>query len=63
MGRKRKDEKREFVDIRLTLRGILMERFLYVKERYGADTNKALVELLITEKYMELTKGQESSAC
>jgi len=60
MGRKSKDEERESVQMRLTLTGILKERFLYLKQMYGAKTNKELVEILITEKYMEL-KGREES--
>jgi CTP:phosphocholine cytidylyltransferase-like protein len=56
MGRKTKGAKRETVQMRLILKGLLMERFLYLKEKYGAKTNKALVELLITEKYTELKR-------
>lgn len=58
MGRKPKDEERETVQMRLALKGLLKERFLYLKEKYGVETNKALVELLITEKYTELTQNQ-----
>lgn len=61
MGRKPKGAERETVQMRLTLRGLLKEKFLYLKERYGASTNKGLVELLITEKYAEV-KGEESSS-
>jgi len=56
MGRKTKGAKREIVQTRLILKGLLMERFLYLKEKYGAKTNKALVEPLITEKYTELKR-------
>ena len=58
MGRKSKDAERETIQMRLTLKGLLKERFLYLKEKYGATTNKSLVEMLITEKHAELTKGK-----
>jgi len=59
MGRKPKEEERETIQMRLTLKGLLKERFLYLKERYGAKTNKALVEMLITEKYAELKRAKK----
>jgi len=56
MGRKPKDAERETVQMRVTLKGLMKEKFLYLKKRYGADTNKSTVEILITEKHAELTK-------
>jgi len=58
MGRKPKGEKVEAVQMRLILRGLMMEKFLFLKKAYGVDTNKALVEILIAEKYAQLTKGE-----
>ena len=57
MGRKAKDAERDTVQVRVILTGLLKERFLYLRDKYGATTNKSLVEMLITEKHAELTKG------
>lgn len=56
MGRKPKEAERETVQMRLVLKGLMKEKFLYLKKRYGITTNKSLVETLITEKHTELTK-------
>lgn len=58
MGRKPKDAERETVQMRVTLKGLMKEKFLYLKEKYGTETNKSLVEILITEKHAQLTKGE-----
>ena len=56
MGRKPKEGNRETLWVRVILTGLLKERFLYLRDKYGAATNKSLVEMLITEKHTELTK-------
>jgi len=54
MGRTPKNMPRYKITMRLELTGMLKDKFDYLKQKYGATTNKSLIEIIITEKYEEL---------
>lgn len=56
MGRRKRDEPREKISVRLDLTGLLKDKLEYLMKKYGASTYKSLLEILIIEKYKEIEK-------
>jgi len=44
--------------VRVMLQGELREKFLYLKKKYGTKNSKAMVALLIAEKYADLKEKE-----
>jgi len=51
----------KILQLRVPLRGVTKERFLYVKEKYRVENSTDLVRLLIKEKYDEIRQKDHLS--